>query len=457
MADNQVVMRVLLSADTKISIAFEDRRTVPCTCERLRSFLMDPFRFYETQARLIAPNTRFVNPHNLPVNDIPGITLAYVDRDKKTVIFFCELMRQFFFMQRQHKMEVQMSLRDLFSQDRLADEKQFLIRFFMEFGDKFTKKFDMERRLNLSSECQAEILREVANALYSKLPAARTGFVEQDVPHEDFEAICDDAPMEEDVLLLPSEPDPVEDDDQGIPPGLVTIVEYAKLSGYAVGTIRVYINNGKIKNVYRGKGGKIYLDPNEIIDDLRAGRQVKVLANGTGRKNITLKGSSYEDLQVYIHDRKLVTDVLRPFFRTRDEIKFYEKRHYHEVHWPDNQNAMIIDVNPDYIVESKGLSNRDLMMNGEAPICVLDGQPYHLHHISQRADAPLAIIPASVHDSKEYFSILHPGASADRPIDRRKFEVQKKHFWRTYIEMYDKAGSFRRIPYENSKHKKDQR
>lgn len=438
----QNFMRVLLAADKKVSVAFETGKTVVCTGNILKSILMDPFAFYDTQYRYLTYNTREVNPKNFSLEEVPGITLAYVNKDREIVVVFSELLRQFFCLQQQHQMSKQISLADLLTQERLSDEKQFLVRYFMEFADKFTMKLHLDRRLNLDEMTQARILRELANTLYSELPVIRSG-----TPDLDETDICRE---EETVLPLAAET-PAPTPKFVVPAGYVTVDEYARKHGRQTGTVRCYINRGKINNYCKDEKGKLWLDPYEVVEDGRKHRKDKVREDG--RKRVRLKGDSYEDVQEYIRDRNLFTDVVRVHLRTKEEVRFYDKRRYKEVHWPDNQIALIIDINPDYVVESRGMTNRELIQNGESPICPDDGKPYHLHHISQRADSPLAIIPASVHDSKDYFSILHAGASSDCPIDRKKFDAEKKRFWRTYIMAYDKAGSYRRLHCENSRHK----
>ena len=77
---------------------------------------------------------------------------------------------------------------------------------------------------------------------------------------------------------------------------------------------------------------------------------------------------------------------------------------------------------------------------------------YHLHHIGQKRNSPLAVIPSADHNNKKFSSFFHPYPH-EKNLHDAAFESVKASFWRTYAKMYTEYGSFQKIPYLNHKDK----
>lgn len=90
------------------------------------------------------------------------------------------------------------------------------------------------------------------------------------------------------------------------------------------------------------------------------------------------------------------------------------------------------DIDLYNIVDEMGRNNLARMQEGLSPIGIDDAGnvfKYELHHIGQESDATLAILTTNEHD----IPVLH-GFKDVSEIDRKSFDVVRKHFWKTMAE-----------------------
>lgn len=90
------------------------------------------------------------------------------------------------------------------------------------------------------------------------------------------------------------------------------------------------------------------------------------------------------------------------------------------------------------LVDADGLTNVMRVKNGLAPIDAT-GTPYDLHHIGQKADAPLAILEWSEHHGKGNFGILHYAEEGKNVADS-VWKKQKQEFWQALLKNAMEAG-----------------
>lgn len=446
-------MRVILSADGSLNIGFSNKQTVPCTTQNLMSFLNDPFQFLAFIVPSLKHNSRYVNPRNLPLAEIPGLTLAYVTKSNDIVSVFPEIYHKLFTSVQQRGYDANISFEDLLNRNEFTDQKLLMLRIYLEMTKNLLPKVKLNRSLKIASDTQANILGEIVNTLCHDLP----------LKIAPIEGARDDLsiPFPSEMDLVPSGDDSIEDvvpaEEKGpargdVPAGYVSVNKYAEIVGKTNSAVRSWLHSHKLHNVYKDSTSHVWLDPTEIPGDLRAGRRAKPKENG--KKYVRLQSSSFEDVQKYIKGRAIVTEKIRPFIRTGEEARYYYNNNYHEVHWT-SRNALIIDVNLDYRVESKNMTNRELILSGSSP--VVPGRPnveFQLHHIGQRNDSPFAIIPGDVHNSKEMSSFFHSLPSKENPVNRDSCEREKLAFWREYVERLDSCGGYKKVPYENSRDKR---
>ena len=90
------------------------------------------------------------------------------------------------------------------------------------------------------------------------------------------------------------------------------------------------------------------------------------------------------------------------------------------------------DIDLYNIVDERGRNNLARMQEVLSPIGIDDAGnvfKYELHHIGQESDATLAILTTNEHD----IPVLH-GFKDVSEIDRKSFDVVRKHFWKTMAE-----------------------
>jgi hypothetical protein len=97
-----------------------------------------------------------------------------------------------------------------------------------------------------------------------------------------------------------------------------------------------------------------------------------------------------------------------------------------------------IDLNH---VDADGISNMQRMERGLAPIGT-DEKPVELHHIGQKADAPLAELTAKEHRGETNSKILSDNTK-ESEIDRNAFAKERKEHWKARAENLKERMSFK--------------
>lgn len=428
----ELLARIILLKDGTVHIALNNYKTVKCSKNSLLDLFAEPYSFLKQLYLKYEESTRFVNPKRVELNLLPGLTLAVVQNDTVTVIYYPFVFQK---LMDTKDAKIHWNLLEIANQNAFTDSNHYLLKLFLDLGSNTNMDLTIEHNLTISPKRLENIIKELTlssiHSLYQVPPTARLTVDEQIENAAFFNGVSPEVRM-------------------------LTVSEYAKLHNLKRGTVDSWIQTNKLHGAIKNERGHWMIHENEPIPiDGRKGRKGKRKPNEQ-RKNVTLRGNSYEDHQNYIKERKLVTDAVRPFIRYADEAKYYERHNYHEVEW-DGHPAMIIDINPEYYCERLQKTNREIIKEGGSPV-VPDNDEYtfHLHHIGQQSNSPFAIIPEYDHNGKEYSSVFHPLPSNEKDLHNKDFEIQKRAFWKTYLEYYDRYG-YRKIPFLNSKHKKDER
>lgn len=419
--------RILLTPNGRIHIALRNTQTYECSANAVSALLRDPVAFEKEGCMKLQNTTRNLNLKRQPLNEIPGLTLAEISSSGEMVCSYTHFMCMVFDAFANGTHEKPLTLDNILDATNFKDMKECYLNFFMRIAGAVAKEISIENK--------ALPPLEIGNRLFS----------------ETFDFI---SPRRAELF---TDGVPVEDGhNTDVPENLVSFTRYCELNNFNPATVRVWLKNNKLASVFKDARGRLLLDPNEIPEDRRKYRSTTRKERGS-RKNITLKGNSFEDLQEYIAARKLVTDAVRPFIRSFEEAKYYENHNYHEVFW-NGKAAMIIDINPEYYCERLQMTNRQLIEAGKAPVVPQnDTFCYHLHHIGQKMTSPFAIIPEFDHNGKETYLIFHQGSSEAEDIHSKTYEMQKAAFWKTYLEKYDEYKGYLHIPYNNPKNRKDKR
>ena len=456
---NNTLARVILAPDGNVHIAYVNGQTFFCTAASLLCLLSDPYHFLEKAREHSAISTYLANPTQVPLDEIRGLTLLAIYSDKKIVCDFPELFQLLSLQNTFDPPEWRRSLRiDAESLNQGDyDAKKACILLFLAYTQLPATKVDQFRRnIHVSEETLSKIVGEILEASAKEVEKQDlkadvnmiAGVNEQ--PNRVAEG-CDthlaEAPHTPESPIR--EPDPIKEVST-----IVTAREYAKYNNVPHNTVLSWIKRGKLKTAFQNDKNIWFVDKNETVTDGRAGRTVKPKADGSGRKVTRLQGTDYESVQLYIRERRLFSDKVRPFIRTAEEAWYYERNSYHEVAW-NIRSALIIDVNPEYKNRKTGETNRERMLRGDPPyVPGSETDVFQLHHIGQKPESPFAIIPQSEHNKEGNKAIFHPGKACAVDLHGQEFAEQKAMFWMSYIRLYDEYGSYRNIPFVNSKHKR---
>jgi RHS repeat-associated protein len=110
---------------------------------------------------------------------------------------------------------------------------------------------------------------------------------------------------------------------------------------------------------------------------------------------------------------------------------YYSNNNYRLVEFQGRRIYQMTNLNWDYVEPKLGISNRQLLNWGYAPIGS-DGNPIHLHHLLQLEPGPLVEVKASTH--WRGFKILHgliPDGSSfhNDPLLSNQFNVFRRQYW----------------------------
>lgn len=423
------LIRVVLCSDGSIHAALETRKSVICTTEGLMCILTDPQGFFEGNYLNYMDSTPDINAGNLAVDDIPGLTLLRVDTDNRIICEYPYLFGLLFeAISRGDSSALYAAKIKL--QENLSDEKEFLLSLFQALSELRSSGTFLKRKIQLSEEAQNQILREIINTHFSEISS-------ETVPHRTEET---ESPEQGFSVLLQTKQSP---ERSQIPSHYIRLQDYVERNGYEYVTVHGWCRRGKLASAIQDKSKHWWVNPADRPKNLQVGKQKSV--NEFGEKMTILREKSYDAVQEYIAKRGLVSPAVSGYIRTYDEIKYYENKNYREVEW-DGFSYLIIDINPDYICKSTGKTNRQLIEAGEAPVVPNDeDNSYVLHHVGQKIDSPLAIIPARDHNITSY-RVFHQESSDEGDLHGPEFTVRKNVFWNTFLAKYDKYGSFHKIP-----------
>ena len=427
--------RVILRSDASVHIAFRDVRSIHATAKNLMELFSDPIEFIENTSHSYKDTAFEINRNRADLEDVLGLTLASVNSDKQVVCDFPELFQCIFSRVTDEKEKsANLSMKEFQFETILSDEKAYLLRYYLEFTSSLHSGITIKKNIKLRNEVQFEIIREALNIYFEEELPKASGVIDLACQISSVKA---DKVFEKDKDLIPIE-------------------EYAKMIERSEQTVRLYIKQGLLKTAVRdSKRGKFYINKNELPEkwDRRAGRKRR---KKPGEEAYKIKpSSSAAEIEEHILRKKLFTAAVAPYIRTYEEMKYYTSHGYHEVCW-DGKPALIIDVNPDYVSSVTKKRNRDLMMAGSAPVVPdrnKEQYEFHIHHVGQLPDSPFAIIPEYDHNSKAFSAVFHQGPPPEN-LHGPEFALQKKLFWKNYLNAYDAARNYSLIPHLNPSNKK---
>lgn len=439
-----IFARVILIPSGDIYIAFKTKRVVKCTANNLVAFFSDPFMFHDASWGDCQKEANIVNPNSLSLGDIPGITLAFATDSGSVTCSYTVLFRLLFSAIDRNKKDSLMHLDVAAEIPAPCNERQFMLHIFSRAQELMRGgKTQFKCELNIPDTEREQFFNELVTCLSRNGGGPKAS---QDSEVRSKEAVQVSTDVNETVLP---------------PTNYVPVKKFAELKGVTPITVHSWLHDGKIKECIQLPNGRWYVNPNAVIIDGRKTRKSRL--SEMRRPKISAAQETYEDVQKRILEDGIVSDAVRPYIRKFKEALYYRNHYYHEVSWPALPPCLIIDVNPEYICIPLGKTNLALMQEGNAP--VIPGADadfseetskqiprYHLHHIGQKRNSPLAVIPSADHNNKKFSSFFHPYPH-EKNLHDAAFESVKAAFWRAYAKMYTEYGSFQKIPYLNHKDK----
>lgn len=439
--EQTVIAKVVLIRSGELQIFLPNYKTVYATPASLIALFSDPYGFIEGGFRKHTESTRYINPKKKNMENLAGLTIVNIYEDTSIHIIFPVVLRVIF-----DAMEIanngQINLTHYVSQKNFMDQKEFLLKFYLDCAALSDYDVTVSRKVPFNAESFSPIIedffkKQVEN-IYTLTDS--TGQINTNKPEQQEQT--------EMLSSLSENSLPDKGNEGTVNTQYIPLIEFAKLHNVSSTTAYIWYKRNKLYDTIVGIDGKVYVNKDEGYPvNLKTGRKENFKANG--QKRVTLKGNSYEDLQRYLKERNLFTENVRPYIRSKLEADYYEKHIYREVVW-NGRHCLIIDINPFYFSKKYQKTNRELIEEGNSPVVPGHDDVFILHHIGQTNESPFAIVPES--DHRENYQIFHQGNAGD-PIRRPEFEVEKKMFWKTYLEEFDRAGmDYKRIPAINSKY-----
>lgn len=142
--------------------------------------------------------------------------------------------------------------------------------------------------------------------------------------------------------------------------------------------------------------------------------------------NATNETETQDEVRKKINELSPYSEEINKHISSVEELNVYIKAGLKEVVINDRV-CLIRDINLNYVDETTGLTNKERMERGLAPIDEKTGEKVELHHIGQENDSPLAELTESQHE--ENYSVLHSYDGESR-INRGEFDGQRKNHWK---------------------------
>ena len=149
-------------------------------------------------------------------------------------------------------------------------------------------------------------------------------------------------------------------------------------------------------------------------------------------KGATLNGLTMSEAALIQRESKYPLDVIKQF----NNIEQYDicKDIGLTAEMVSGKTALVRNIDLNFVNETNGMTNLQLMQQGNAAIDPISGLPYELHHIGQKADSTLAILTKTEHMQNGNNKIWHK-LGGESEIDGAAFDKVRQAFWKSFAEM----------------------
>lgn len=115
-----------------------------------------------------------------------------------------------------------------------------------------------------------------------------------------------------------------------------------------------------------------------------------------------------------------------------EQYEIYKNANLHEVEI-DGKKCLVKDIDMDYVDPKTGLTNRELMEKGRAPIDAKTGEKIELHHMGQNKDGPFAELCENSEHGDGNHGTLHPktdGSWRNESGANEKYNNERAGHWK---------------------------
>lgn len=428
--------RVILYVDGTVHIGLQDYRTFYASPNALKLFFADPINYIRDGINQERESTQAINKSKRPLDKMIGVTLAYLTNNKQLVCNFPELF-QFIYSTPEDSTDKVLDMRAYATERTLSDGKSFLLKYYLDFVEAFSSGTTIQNKLDISEETLFAIMREIFNAAFEIEPIKPV--------KKDLNDRVNDAKHRQIFEVVSDDSD-----------NMIPLTEYAAMHDVPRAVIIDHIYKGKLKSARKNERNRYFIDRDEPF--IMSDRQRKRIETKKGADINSAFFDSSEDwpaarVEKYIVDKKLFSPVVARYVYSKPEIDYYVNAGYMEVNW-NGRRALIKDAKPDYATPD-GVTNRERMLKGKPPVVPeenKDDKFFEVHHLGQQ-NTVFVMMESYIHRGAGYMSIFHTSAP-NEDLHTPVFEMEKMKFWKQYIEEYDKAGEFRKIPHEFPKIKR---
>ncbi len=155
-------------------------------------------------------------------------------------------------------------------------------------------------------------------------------------------------------------------------------------------------------------------------------------------KKGTISGLTMGEVAKIQKESKLPMDIIKQI-HTMEEYDVYKKAGL-VTKIVNKRTALVQYIDLNYkstLPDGTEVTNLTRMLKGYAPLDPVTGKQYNLHHIGQKADATLAVLTESQHQSNsKILNIL----GKESEIDRLEFDKIRKAFWKDLGNQFANGG-----------------
>lgn len=165
---------------------------------------------------------------------------------------------------------------------------------------------------------------------------------------------------------------------------------------------------------------------NSVFDEIKEKAKIPVV-NETANAAEGVEGTSAEKTGLTEDEKaKIIKETgwsseIVNCIESMDQYEVYKNADLHEAEI-DGRKCLVKDIDMDYVDPKTGLTNRELMEKGRAPIDAKTGEPIELHHMGQNFNSPFAELCANSEHGDGKDAILH-----DKKVESWRQDPERKN------------------------------